>query len=375
MTGMAQKGLKVLFIENTGVRCPGMNDLPRVFNRLSRAVTQTVKDEAPANLNIFSPLALPFPFSKPAIYYNKQYFNLIINNFLRRYDLKPSEVIFWTRLATPLMNSLIKDYSWGLTLYDVVSDAKLVQPLLEPYEKQLLAESDFTFFASASLYDKYYMNTKNPLLFRDGFNTRIMNENITIPKINKLKRPHFVYIGAVNRKLRVDLIEKLARYFRKGSVIVVGPHTDGIKIPNMKNIHLFPKQIYRNLAGFLRGADAGIVPYNSDDYSGTMHPAKLNEYICFGLPIVATATPELRRLSENWGNGFFYLGDSAEEYVQAADKAITENNRKLKQKRLNMAVENAWDRRINQLSEILTRGKLTDEIGLCAYKGLVGDNA
>jgi hypothetical protein len=34
MTGLAKEGLKILFIENTGVRCPGVSDIPRVVNRI-----------------------------------------------------------------------------------------------------------------------------------------------------------------------------------------------------------------------------------------------------------------------------------------------------------------------------------------------------
>ncbi|BAF60763.1 glycosyltransferase [Pelotomaculum thermopropionicum SI] len=353
MAGLAEKGLRVFFVENTGVRCPGLNDMPRVISRLRTAAGQIKNVEVSSNLDIFSPLAIPFPFSIFAITYNKQYFKLKINNYLKKYNLKPSEIIFWTYLATPVVLSIIRDYKWGVTVYDIVSDSKIIQPRLAPYEEQLLKGSDFTFFASITLYDKYYKLAKNPVLFKDGFNLEIVNKNIDIPEIKEMQRPRFIYIGGLNKKLCLDFIIELAKYFQNGSVILVGPRTDDIKIPSLGNIYQFPKQMYVNLAGFLKEADAGLVPYFSDDYSGAMHPAKLNEYLSFGLPIVATATPELKRLSEIWGNGYFYLGNSAEEFVRAADKAIAEDNVKMRQKRLKMALENTWEKRINELNEII----------------------
>jgi glycosyltransferase involved in cell wall biosynthesis len=311
------------------------------------------KKEIPANIDVFSPLAIPLPFNSLAVVYNRQYIKCKINSFLETNDLKPSEVIFWTYLATPAVLLLMKDYKWGVTIYDVVSDPKLIQSRLAPYEEQLIKEADFTFFASITLLDEYSKITKNPVLLIDGFNLKIINEKGVFSKINKMQKPRFVYIGGLNKKLRLDFIVELAKHFQHGSVILVGPRTDGIKIPRLENIYLFPMQKYLNLAGFLRDADVGLVPYFSDDYCGAMHPAKLNEYLGFGLPIVATATPELNRLSQIWGRGFFYLANSSEEFVCAAKKAIDEDNAKMKQMRLNMVLENSWENRINELNEIV----------------------
>ena len=65
MSTLAQAGNRVLFIENTGVRWPTLRDLPRTRQRITnwrRGVKgiRRVMD----NLYVYSPLVLPFPYSK-----------------------------------------------------------------------------------------------------------------------------------------------------------------------------------------------------------------------------------------------------------------------------------------------------------------------
>ena len=220
MAGLAEKGYKVLFIENTGVRCPNVNDIPRVINRIQNAIAQEVPSQIQENLEVFSPLAIPLPFNTLALAYNKKYLVLRINNFLKKNRLKPSDVILWTYLATPVVLSLAGDLDWGLIIYDVVSDPKLIQPDLEPYEKQLLKKADLTFFASATLLKKYCDYTKTPLLLKDGFNLELSYKKVSIPEIKEMPHPRFIYIGGINKKLRLDLIEELAEHFPEGSVIL-----------------------------------------------------------------------------------------------------------------------------------------------------------
>ena len=68
---------------------------------------------------------------------------------------------------------------------------------------------------------------------------------------------------------------------------------------------------------------------------------------------MATETPELKLLSEIWGQGFFYFGNTGETFISAAGKAISEDSVELKSKRLNLALNNRWEKRISELDEII----------------------
>lgn len=356
MTGLAAEGLKVLYIENTGVRRPGIRDLSRVINRIKNAAGQVHLEDKPDGVEIFSPLAIPLPYNHLAICYNKCYFSQRIKKFLIDNKLSPSEVIFWTNLASPVILKLMQSESWGITIYDVVSDPKFIEPRLEPFERLITDQADYTFFASATLYDQYHASTKNPVLFKDGFNLEILCGREKVPETEELPHPQFLYIGGINWKIQAEALMALAEHFHAGSIILVGPDSGNLKISQCKNIHIFPpRRQYRELAGFLKTADVGLIPYWPDRYSGAMHPAKLNEYLVFGLPVVATATPELAKLGDLWGKGFFYLYDSSTKIIAMAEKALANDNEILRKKRQSLTQDNTWNKRIEELFKIFNQ--------------------
>ena len=354
MEGMATRGLKVLFVENTGVRNPRLNDFNRILNRLKNAAaTGNASNSVPDNMEIFSPMVLPFPYNKPAIYYNGWYMKKYIDVFLARCNLLPSEVIFWTYLTTPVIMRLTKDYLWGKVVYDVVSDPKLVEKKLAPYEKMLLMTADKVLFASHVLYEQYRPVTRKPVVFEDGFNTGLLEAKIKSCLMDNLPSPKFLYIGGINRKLWPEMIESLCAAFPGGSVTLIGPVSGDTRLPNLPNLHILPPcSDYRELAPYLENAGAGIIPYYNDDYAGAMHPAKLNEYIIFGLPVVATATPELTKLDQTWGKGFFYLGANPEEFICAATTALADDTVN-RESRKAFAVTNTWDVRLEELFDLI----------------------
>lgn len=356
MAGLADRELKVLFIENIGIRNPGFSDLSRLCLRLKTAWgTVRITNDVPENIEIFSPLAIPLPYTYAAILYNTKYLRKKIDNFLERYNFSPEEVLFWTYLATPAVLRLAEGYSWGCLIYDLVSDPKLVEARVGLNEKKLLKRADIVFFASYTLYEQYRIDTKNPIVFKDGFNTELMDITpMGACVMDSLPRPRFIYVGGINHRIWPEMLESLSRSFSGGSIILMGPKTNDAIIPDMPNIHILPaRERYAELAPFLARADAGIIPYCNDQYSGIMHPAKLNEYLSFGLPTVATATPELQKLSLQWGDGFLYLGINPEDFTRAAASALAEDSEEERNTRKSFARANTWNSRVEELARII----------------------
>lgn len=354
MEGMAARGLKTLFVENTGVRNPRLSDFNRIFKRLKNAADTTfINNTVPGNMEIFSPFAIPFPYNKYAIHYNVNYIKKHTDMFMVRHGLFPSEVIIWTYLATPAILHLIEGSSWGQIIYDVVSDPKLVEANLAPFEKKLLRKADKVLFASHVLYEQYQPETKNPIVFKDGFNIELLSVDVKPCLLDNMPHPRFLYIGGINKKIWPEMIESLCLAFPSGSVTLIGPSLNDIRLPDLPNMHLLPScSNYAELAPYLKNADAGIIPYHNDNYAGAMHPAKLNEYIIFGLPVVATATPELIKLQQTWGNGFLYLGANPEEFTNAAITALSDDT-VTRESRKAFAASNAWDLSLDKLFDMM----------------------
>ncbi|NPV26674.1 MAG: glycosyltransferase [Firmicutes bacterium] len=358
-TSMAQTGLKVLFIENTAVRSPKLGDLPRIIQRLRIIFSSQIDyggEPVPKNLTIYSPLAAPWPYKDAAVAWNHWLLYRKVRRFLMEEKLRPEEVLLYTYLATPLVLRLIEDYPWARVVYDVVSDPKQVEPRLAPFEEQLLRRANITLFASATLLEQYHVHTKNPVLFRDGFSTELLDAEIEIPPdVAKLPRPRLLYIGGINRKLWVEAIEALCEAVPHGSIILMGPVAyDEVELPKLPNLYLLPpRQRYIELAGVLRAADVGLIPYRPDPYASAMHPAKLNEYLVFGLPVVATATVELKRLATEMPDRILYLADSPEKFSKITLNVLSSNFDEVRRICREITLENTWLQRLHELMNII----------------------
>ena len=118
---LAARGHRVLFVENTGVRPPGLRDMPRLCQRIRnwRRGARGFRQER-ENLVVYSPLLLPFPYSSMARRVNRA----LLLRALRSW-MGPSgsgRPIVWTFLPTPLVHDLIGGLDPALTVYYCVND-------------------------------------------------------------------------------------------------------------------------------------------------------------------------------------------------------------------------------------------------------------
>ena len=99
MSTFAKSGNRVLFIENTGVRTPNIRDIPRLKKRIINwfKTTKGFKNEM-ENLYVYSPISLPFPYSRIAKWINKYFLLVPIKRWVKTMEFY--EPIVWTFLPT-----------------------------------------------------------------------------------------------------------------------------------------------------------------------------------------------------------------------------------------------------------------------------------
>jgi len=116
MSTLAKNGNRVLFIENTGVRLPGIKDIPRIKNRVKNWLkgVKGIRKET-ENLYVFSPLVLPFPYSKFARFINRHLILSVLNKWIKVVDF--SNPIVWTFLPTPLSIDIADSITRKLFIY------------------------------------------------------------------------------------------------------------------------------------------------------------------------------------------------------------------------------------------------------------------
>src|SRR5918912_16575 len=156
---LAESGNRVLFIENTGVRTPALNDAKRILRRLklwsNSLGSHGVRQVAP-NLYVCSPLVLP-PFGPR---WHRLINRKILLPLVRRTaaHLGMEEPLLWTHLPTDTALEMIKllRSPRSLAVYYCIADFSQLTPRaaqLVQSEREIILTSDLVFVNSTQLAD------------------------------------------------------------------------------------------------------------------------------------------------------------------------------------------------------------------------------
>ncbi len=361
MSQFAALGYPVLFVENTGVRVPGFKDAPRVWNRLKKIITSPQKQadvQNHINIKVFSPKALPFPYSPLAIKYNLSHLRSVVLRFSRETGIPVNRILLWSYMTTPLAVKLAESLPWAGVVVDLVSDPCKVEGAEAVFasHKKILEMADVVLCASSSVMNTAWhqlgQGWEDKLhLFEDGFSTRLwqlaneVEEEFEFPW-EQSGRPIAAYIGGVNNKIWWDAVSAMAAGLPEVNFVFVGPKEYG-ELPCQgvnKNIHWHPSFAkYSQLGRFLKSCSVGLIPYVPTSYVLEMRPAKINEYLVMGLPIVSSRMPELERFAEGHGEGIIYFADQYIDFAAALNQALEEDSQLLREKRRNIVLERSWE--------------------------------
>ena len=107
---------------------------------------------------------------------------------------------------------------------------------------------------------------------------------------------------------------------------MVGPEqTDVSTLQRCANVTLRRSAPHPDVPHYVKGFDVGIVPYRLTEYTANVYPAKLNEYLVMGIPVVATDLPEIRRFIADHGD-VVSVGADADSFAAAIRRALTSSS-------------------------------------------------
>ena len=363
MSTLADEGHRVLFIENTGVRGPTLGDLPRVRKRVMTwwRSTKGFREERP-NLFVYSPLLLPFPYSRVA-----RWFNLFfISRALRRWaDVTGfHRPILWSFLPTPLALDLIGVLDPRLTIYYCIDD--LAQSShgarrIVKSEERLFQNADLVFVTSEKLRERASKFRPDVHLFPFGVSferfERARGSDAPPPAdIAALPKPIVGYVGGLHQWVDQALLSDVAQRMPEVTFALVGPaQTDVSMLEGARNIHLLGQRPHSEVPAYIKAFSVGIVPYKLAEYTANVYPTKLNEYLVMGKPVVATDLPEIHRFNAEHGS-IVAVASTPAQFADALSAAVAQQAPEDATRRIAVAQENSWRRRIERMNTLIAEG-------------------
>src|SRR5204863_10127389 len=98
----------------------------------------------------------------------------------------------------------------------------------------------------------------------------------------RLGGPRLLYVGSLDDRLDIGLLDALASAMPNASIVLVGPLLDARHLAPLgrhANVALRPPVARKELAALVAAADACLIPHVRNPLTEGMSPLKLYEYL------------------------------------------------------------------------------------------------
>lgn len=357
MSRFAKAGTPVLFIENTGIRAPGLRDMPRIWARFRNwwRSAEGFREIAP-NLIVLSPLLLPFPYSRLARWVNSRLIARSITAWMRA--TRRNAPVLWTFLPTPLVHDIIADLEPALVVYyytaNFAASSAGARGVAESEDK-LLRRADIVFVTSKALRARALEFREQAHFVPMGvdfetFEVQRQNSGKEPDDLAAIPHPRFIYVGGLHHWVDFEMLAGIAAARPGWHLVLIGPkQTELTAVESLHNVHVLGPRPFGELPRYLVAADVGLIPYRQAKYTESVYPTKLNEYLAAGIPVVSTALPEVLAYAKEYP-GSVHLAETTEDFEEVMQEALADAAAG-RERRIAAARRNGWVERVAEMAE------------------------
>lgn len=364
---LAAAGNRILYIENMGIRAPGLGDAGRIAGRLQNWAkarrSKGVRQVAP-NIYVCSPIVVP-PFgSKLRTTLNRRFFLPALKRAARKLGFR--DPIIWTYLPTDAGADLIRMLSTprSLVVYHWVADFSQLTPQVERLrasERDVLSLSDLVLASCSQLAesatqfnDHVYLTTHGVNLAAFPFADPQADQGPVPVELQNLQHPLIGYVGGIHRHFDQNLVRQIALQRPDWTWVMIGSVQVPIdQLKDIPNIKILGAKPHNELAGFMRHFDVCTVPYANTDSTATVVPTKLNEYLAVGRPVVATDLPTIQEFNAEH-QVLNVAAAEPESFTAALEAALaTSDDPQLARQRRELAEKADWGLQLQRISQLI----------------------
>lgn len=354
---------RILFVESQISILHGIKYLALFLKKLRNSLRGVwVVRESHESLYIFSPPPLFFPFDNYFMFLNsinQKILLFFLKRVLKRLNFKPS--IFW--VFHPRHNELIGVLGEKISIYHCIDEysveknSEIRRRVLAELEEYTMEKVDIVFACSEEIFKAKNSLHNNTHLLRPGIDIErfkvALKGNRIASDVKGIKSPRIGFVGTVNRRLNINLIHDIALQKPEWSIVLIGINQLNRKtnrfLKKLNNIHLLGFKRLEELPSYLMVMDICIIPYMINEFTKAIFPLKLFEYLAVGKPIITTPLPDLESF-----NNVVTIAKNSSEFINSIEELLVNGDNKYIE-RLNVAVSNTWEIRVEEASHFICR--------------------
>lgn len=340
---LAKSGNNVIFIESSAKRNPNLRDIPRIFKRLMNIIFQKKGvsriNGNPSKVKVITPLVLPstnFIFN----FINDLLFTKKLSKKIEKL-VNENQVAIINYLPSHTSLSLCKNLQPHVLIYDCVSNFEFVPGMPKDVistENTLIKKSDIVIFDCNFLKKKHDYKAKKSVLIPPGVTFDLFNLNLKSYKISKV-----LYFGLVSEKTDLDLLRCIGSICELDIVGECRVNLDDLNVSKLQE-----KVEHSKLPAIISNYDALVLPYRDTEYAKGVIPAKFFECLATGLPVIASATPNLLDYKD------FLLIAQDGKYETLIKNYSYDDSQRLS--RIALAKQNDWQMKGQEVLELINEG-------------------
>jgi UDP-galactopyranose mutase len=297
------------------------------------------------------------------------------------HDQGVNDYVAW--LYTPLALPLLRGLRPRAVVYDCIEDSSLPEAAASPrlqHEQQLLLAADLVLTGGLALYEGKRRLHGNVHCLPNAVDAAHFAPDATDPGLPALQAaarlqgeiasPRLGYFGAIDDRLNLGLLARLADAHADWQIVLVGPliRIDPAALPRRPNLHWLGPQPYELLPQLVAGWDLCLLPYALNEATRCLCPNQTLEYLAAEKPVIATPLHDVVALHGE----AVEIARGNEDFVAACERVLAEPPR-ARQRRLAAMSEavsqSSWDRTaetVEQLLEQALRGRPASAPGASA---------
>ena len=227
---------------------------------------------------------------------------------------------------------------------------------------EALRKADLVVAASDALYRRYLGRTRRLEYLPHGVNLEALTRQAGRTPADMAGLPHPVagFIGALNDRLDLNLIEHLSQARPALSIPLIGPYAPDsfggglagpqlARLQRLPNVRLLGAKPSGELGAYINALDVAIVPYDANHPGVIFDYHKTLQVLALGKPMVTTCS-----VPDHVAPPQVYTGATPEAFVAAVDRALAEQDAAAAEACREFARQNTWERRGQQLMELLS---------------------